>query len=133
MAVVNIARILNELVLGGVEVGVVRTVIGEVVSRSPPHSEHKDSVVVEQSDVLPPAVLFRDVFVGNRSTNVLVVVMAGSLSIVSHSLGFVCNFLEDIKTNNRGVIFVGSIFRVDPVQKSLGFLVFNVDAFGFNA
>ena len=130
---VDIARVFDELVLGGVEVGVIRAVIGEIVSRSPPHSEHKDSVVIEQSYILPPAVLFRDVLVCNRPANVFVVVMTRSLSIVSHSLGFVCNFLEDIKTNNRGVIFVWSILRVNPIQKSLGFLILNVDTFGLNA
>ena len=133
VAVVDIARVLNKLVLRGVEVGVFRAVVGEVVSGSPPHSKHEDSVVIEQCNILPPAVLLRDVLVGDRAAYVLVVIMAGSLSIVSYSLGLVRNFLEDIKTNNRSIIFVGSVLRVDSIQKCLGFLILNIDAFGLNA
>ena len=132
MAVVDIARVFNQLVLRRVEVGVLRSVIGEIVSRGPPHSEHEDGVVVEQSDILPPAVFFRDVLVGDRPADVLIVVMARSLSIVFNSLGLVGNFLEDIKTNNGGIVFVGSVLWINPVQKCLGFLILNVDTFGLD-
>ena len=98
VAVVDIARVLNELVLGDGEVGVAALPVEEVVGRGEPDPHHHHRPVGDQPHLLPSPVLLGHQLVGDRPANVLVLVDAVGLAVVLELVSLGLDELEDVET-----------------------------------
>ena len=101
VTVINVSRILDQLIFRSIEVRVVPFAIDKIVTGGPSGSDHHHSPVVQQGNFLPSSVLLRHVFVRDWTTYVLVLINAVSLRIVLQSFSLSGDLCKDIETNYR--------------------------------
>lgn len=82
MTVVNVTRVLDQLVLRNRKVRVISLAVDQVVGRSPSDSQHHNGSVGHQGDLLPSSVLFRNIFVGRRSAYIFILIHAIGVGVV---------------------------------------------------
>ena len=128
VAMIDVPGVLNQLIFRSTEVGVAASFVNQIFRFSPPNPQHHDSSICEKRNFLPPPVLRRPTFVGDRTTYVLVITLTASILVVLDSFSLVGKFLKYIKADNRRVVLVGGVLRKGLIENGLCLFIKDINS-----